>query len=338
MSDSKLTREEEINTLEISRPHIVILGAGASRATCPEGDSNNKRLPVIGDLIDIVGLAELFKQEGIDQSQENFEKIYSDLCVDKKYSEFKNSIEFSIFQYFRELSLPENPTVYDYLVLSLRSKDIIATFNWDPLLFQAYVRNRCIGEMPTVLYLHGCCAIGYCPTDKIQDEIGELCPFCDKNLIPTPLLFPVTNKDYISDPYIADQWETLTFNLKHAFILTIFGYGAPETDIAAVELMNEAWGDPEKRFLETIEIIDILNNHELRQRWKKFIHTHHYLTTNSFFESLLAKHPRRSCDALSQTVRYGRYREGNPFPMFSRLEELWEWLQPLLSVEENEDA
>ena len=34
--------EEEINQILINRPHVVILGAGASRAACPSGDKNGK--------------------------------------------------------------------------------------------------------------------------------------------------------------------------------------------------------------------------------------------------------------------------------------------------------
>jgi hypothetical protein len=32
------------------------------------------------------------------------------------------------------LELPDHPTVYDHLLLSLRKKDAIFTFNWDPFL------------------------------------------------------------------------------------------------------------------------------------------------------------------------------------------------------------
>lgn len=40
-------------------PHIVIVGAGGSRAACPEGDQNGRHLPVMADLIDTVGLRPL---------------------------------------------------------------------------------------------------------------------------------------------------------------------------------------------------------------------------------------------------------------------------------------
>ncbi|MFW6223076.1 MAG: hypothetical protein ACOC3T_05645 [Bacteroidota bacterium] len=37
-----------------NRPHVVILGAGASAAAFPQGDANGKKLPVMNDLADIV--------------------------------------------------------------------------------------------------------------------------------------------------------------------------------------------------------------------------------------------------------------------------------------------
>jgi hypothetical protein len=35
------------------------------------------------------------------------------------------------------MEIPDHVTLYDELLLTLRSKDLIATFNWDPLLLQA---------------------------------------------------------------------------------------------------------------------------------------------------------------------------------------------------------
>jgi hypothetical protein len=46
--------------------------------------------------------------------------------------------------------------------LSLREKDVIATFNWDPLLFAACARNHTRTKLPYIIYLHGNVAIGYC--------------------------------------------------------------------------------------------------------------------------------------------------------------------------------
>jgi hypothetical protein len=40
-------------------PHVILLGAGASRACCPQGDELGKLLPVMSDLVEIVGLARI---------------------------------------------------------------------------------------------------------------------------------------------------------------------------------------------------------------------------------------------------------------------------------------
>src|SRR6202020_2405541 len=61
-----------------------------------------------------------------------------------------------------------------------------------------------------------------------------------------------------------------------SFIVTIFGYGAPNSDAEAGGLMKRAWGRVAERNLEEIEIIDIRPGAELRDTWSSFIHTHHY--------------------------------------------------------------
>ncbi len=57
-----VTKSEEIGQVNVSRPHIVILGAGASRATCLSGDANGKQLPVMEDLVEVVGLQDLLER------------------------------------------------------------------------------------------------------------------------------------------------------------------------------------------------------------------------------------------------------------------------------------
>ena len=36
--------EQEINQVGMKQPHVVVLGAGASIATCPNDDKNGKKL------------------------------------------------------------------------------------------------------------------------------------------------------------------------------------------------------------------------------------------------------------------------------------------------------
>ena len=138
----------------------------------------------------------------------------------------------------------------------------------------------------------------------------------------------------MSDTYIADQWTSLRAKLNQASVLTIFGYGAPSSDVAAVELLRDGWGRSEERSMEEIEFIDVKSEDELRFTWRAFIHSHHYQVTDSYFDSLLSKHPRRTCEALWQSHWEARFREFNPVPKADRLEELWKWFEPLIEAEQ----
>lgn len=56
------------------------------------------------------------------------------------------------------------------------------------------------------------------------------------------LLYPVANKNYISDSCIAACWREFNNALKRAYMVTIFGYSTPVSDLAAIEAMKLAWG------------------------------------------------------------------------------------------------
>lgn len=116
--------------------------------------------------------------------------------------------------------------------LSLCSKkDAIATFNWDPLLLQAYNRVvKITDDLPELLFLHGCVHAGICRQDNRFGHIKAHCPVCGHSFQKIPLLYPVKQKDYTSDIFIRDQWQAVKYYLQQSLILTIFGYSAPETD------------------------------------------------------------------------------------------------------------
>jgi hypothetical protein len=42
------------------RPHLVILGAGASYATLPNRDKNGNKLPIMNGFMDTIGISHLF--------------------------------------------------------------------------------------------------------------------------------------------------------------------------------------------------------------------------------------------------------------------------------------
>jgi len=298
------------------RQHVVILGAGASLAAFPSGDKNGRELPLMRNLIDVVGLSGLLDEAGLKGDRSDFEQVYSELATTGQHPNLVAQIDRAIFDFFAAMELPDEPTLYDHLVLSLRRKDVIATFNWDPFLWQALARNWQSGALPTTLFLHGNTAVSHCIEHRpipVRPR-GQLCPHCGKPMKEAKLLYPVTQKDYSSDPFIATNWNGLRQSLEGAYLFTIFGYGAPVTDTEAVGLLKGAWGDPYKRSQEQIEIIDTKDDAVLRETWDPFIHSHHYQTSKSFFESIIARNPRRSCEAMFTCMVDIAPIQGNPIP------------------------
>jgi hypothetical protein len=323
---------EEIADVSIGAPHVVVLGAGASLAAFPNGDKNSKRLPIMANFVDVVGLQDVLAKHGVAYSTgQNFEEIYSSLHRTNKMA--ATELNKRIEDYFSGLELPDEPTLYDHLVLSLREKDFVATFNWDPFLYQACLRNHKVAKMPKVAYLHGSVAVGFCEKDRRKGMRGTACSVCGELFTPTPLLYPIQEKDYNAGTFARAEWEGLKRHMNHAMILTIFGYGAPRSDVEAIKLMKGAWGDINKRSMEETEIIDIRSEDELHQNWAEFIHTHHYEVHGSFYDSWIAKHPRRSCEAAWQQFYEAKFIDQNPLPVDFGFDDLYRWVSTLTSVE-----
>ena len=194
-------REIDIRTDKVDKPHVVVLGAGCSRAACPHGDANGAKLPLMDDSLDTVHpLKLLLKDAGISVDGRNFEDAYSELHQMGR-TDVENEVEHVVRSYFRSLCLPSEPTLYDYLLLSLREKDVIATFNWDPFLIQAATRNSVWSDrLPKLLFLHGNLLAGSCLEHKtpIQAPIYVPCPKCESPLIESRLLYPISEKNYES--------------------------------------------------------------------------------------------------------------------------------------------
>ncbi|MCG2774851.1 MAG: hypothetical protein L6406_04140, partial [Desulfobacterales bacterium] len=140
-------------------------------------------------------------------------------------------------------------------------------------------------------------------------------------------------KDYQNDEAIAAHWRTLERALKDAWALTIFGYGAPYTDVEAVRLMTSARGDPAHRALEQTEIIVVRDENDLTNTWEPFIHSHHYDIRDSFYDSYIAKHPRRSGEALWAQLMDIQYLDSRDFPRDMSFEDLYKWLRPRIEAE-----
>lgn len=319
-------------------PHVLILGAGASFAAFPEGDRNGLKLPLMNNLIEVLGLERLMSKHGLKYDGENFEAIYDALVQSGKYDGLVSKIDQSVEHYFQQMELPEEATIYDYLVLSLRSKDIIATFNWDPFLAKAFQRNmNVIGyeQMPQIAFLHGNVSIGVCNECKSKGWRNNLCDKCHNQFGPSKLLYPVSRKDYSSDPFLASEWKNLQNHIENAYFITVFGYSAPVTDAEAKKLMLDVWSENGTRDLAQIDLIDVKNRNEIKEIWKDFIVRENYAISGDFFDTYLGIHPRRSCDAFAiATLQQAPWKD-NHFPKGVSLNELQDWIMPLVEEEKS---
>lgn len=167
---------------------------------------------------------------------------------------------------------------------------------------------------------------------------GGLCSICGEHLENTPLLYPVAEKGYQKSEFISRQWGTLHEQLKRAFMVTVFGYGAPVSDTAAIELLKSAWGTPDSRSMEEFEVIDRKQKQELVDTWSPFIHSHHYRVESNFYDSWIANHPRRTGEAYLNQFVYAKFTENNRFPKSAGFNELWEWFENLRQVEETKNT
>lgn len=321
-----------------NRPHVVILGAGASCAAIPNGDKNGKKISAMNGFIENLGLSVLLSKITLFTKSNNLEDIYMELDErsnqEKDCEKVKSELEQKIFKFMTEYEIPNTPTIYDYLILSLTDKDLIATFNWDPLLVQAYCRvMQYTNNLPFLVYLHGNVGVGYCEQDNAIGNIGGRCK-CGKLFKPMKLLYPIKNKNYNQNIAIAKSWKELQNNLHRAYMLTIFGYSAPQSDIEAIAMLKSAWGTAEKRDLEEIEIIDIRDEDEVIESWKDFIHTHHFSYHKDYFTSTLATFPRRSCEATFDMLMNCRFLDGNKgFKKGMTFDEIANIISPLLDEE-----
>jgi hypothetical protein len=285
----------------------------------------------MNDLIDCVGIGEIIRKSGYDPAT-NFEAIYSRLHRERQAAVLEK-LDAAIRSYFSQIILPEVPTLYDYLILSLRPKDTIVTFNWDPLLPQAYKRWRHLGAvLPDIQFLHGNIDVGI---DREKKKFGFMSdePYPGRTLVPTRLLYPVEEKNYNSDDFIAEQWRKTTDYMAEAYYVTVYGYSAPTTDVEAKALLLKSWTDNPTRELAEIDIVDIRDPSEVRDSWSDFIVRTHGGASKDFSYNRLMRHPRRSCESFAfATLQIDPWR-ADPFPACRSLAELEMWIKPLIDEE-----
>ncbi|MFZ1790185.1 MAG: hypothetical protein WAT92_17830 [Saprospiraceae bacterium] len=283
-----------IDKVNKNQIHVLLLGAGASKAAMPNGDKNGTLVPLMNELSQLSQIKSLVDPKEQQSAESNFEAWYSEQVRNDKFQPRLEKLNDEIFNYFAKLELPDEPTIYDYILLSLKENDVIATFNWDPFLVQSYQRvKRITTNLPKIFFLHGTVSLGRCEEHLIVDNLLKTCPKCGQKLSRIKLLYPTEQKDYISNDFIKEQWDAIQFYLKKANGMTIFGYAAPKSDEAAIELLQYGWGLNSERIMEEIEIINIDQPKIIQDSWKSFIHENHFSIYSDYFDSSIANFPRR---------------------------------------------
>jgi len=106
-------------------PHVVLLGSGASLAALPDGDASGKKVPSLDDLPSIAGEKWQYLVARAKPPTGDFETQYSYLRETRAFDSELDEVDVAIEEYMAALALPDKPNLYDYLVLSLRSKDLV---------------------------------------------------------------------------------------------------------------------------------------------------------------------------------------------------------------------
>lgn len=179
--------------------------------------------------------------------------------------------------------------------------------------------------------------VGYCQEhEQVRGVSGARCRHCGNTLKASRLLFPVEHKHYQDGSMIEREWAAVQKYLCHAFMFTVFGYSAPVTDVEAKQLLKDAWGDIEDRRMEQTEIINRpgADHEELRELWSPFIHPHHYEIHESFYDSWISNHPRRTLEAYINQYMEAKFIEDNPVPPdLATVEDLVAWFEPLFEAD-----
>jgi len=343
MPDDNASIQQQLEQSILKGPHVVIVGAGATIASIPNGDKNGRKSSVMNNFVKNLGMEDLMAKVSLQTQSLNIEDIYSELYERPEYDSIRIEMEQRIFSYFDSLEIPDSPTAYDYLILSLRKKDWIFSFNWDDLILQAYARcYRITTDLPELVFLHGNVNVAFCNScGKPQRLDYGVCCECGKELAPVQLLYPVKQKDYTSSTYIKKAWETLEVALDEASILTIFGYSAPKTDSAAKELMKKAFAN-RLRWYDQMEVIDIADRETIYTAWEDFItavHDHISIHSTIFDGTLMAEFPRRSVEGYVKRNYNGWWgASGVSLSECGSMEALKQLMQPLLVNEQKGDT
>lgn len=159
------------------------------------------------------------------------------------------------------------------------------------------------------------------------------CNRCGAPLAPSPLLFPIREKQYTADPLIASEWEVVQAFIECAYILTIIGYSAPVSDVNARRLLKEAWRKNGTTDFAQVEIVDVKPERQVMSSWSDFVVRNNYGVRRNARRGLAFWYPRRSCDAFAwATLQQDPWRD-RKLPRFRKVSSLQGWLAELMNEE-----
>lgn len=283
--------------------HLVILGAGSTIATIPQGDKNGEKSYTLANLLSDPSLKS-FVQKVQDKNYctDDVEKLCNQLYKNDRnlYNEFETLIR----KKYGSLELPMRFTILDRLVLSLTPNDAIISFNWDDLIIQAYQRMSYFVPdkmLPILAFPHGNAQAVYSKTHYTSRRVITN----DRNWLDSPLNMPVDEVDYKSNLFIKSQWRILDFYIRNAKIITFFGYRGPKSDEQDLLHLDENFA--KNKICDKIEIIDKdlreaqivaknLERFKMQQNW--------VYKCADFWHSSIAKYPRRTLRSLENNWNY----------------------------------
>ncbi len=275
--------------------HLVILGAGSTIATIPNGDKNGEESYTLANLLKDKTFTSFLEKVQRNFSTNDVEDLCKQLYKEDRplYYEFESLVR----KKYARLELPEEFTILDRLVLSLTSNDAIVSFNWDDLVIQAYQRmSDYVPEemLPILAFPHGNAQTVYNNKHYTSKRIVTSPGWFD-----SPLNMPVDEIDYKSDVFINSQWHILDFFMRNAQMITFFGYRGPDSDEQDLKHLDELFAKNE--ICDKIEIIDKDQESavEVAKRLERFKMQPNWLyPCADFWHSTIAKYPRRTLSVL----------------------------------------
>lgn len=275
--------------------HLVILGAGSTIATIPNGDKNGEESYTLANLLKDKTFTSFLEKVQGNFSANDVEDLCKQLYKEDRplYYEFESLVR----KKYARLELPEEFTILDRLVLSLTPNDAIVSFNWDDLVIQAYQRmSEYVPEemLPILAFPHGNAQAVYNNKHYTSKRIVTSPGWFD-----SPLNMPVDEIDYKSDVFINSQWHILDFFMRNAQMITFFGYRGPDSDEQDLKHLDELFAKNE--ICDKIEIIDKDQESavEVAKRLERFKMQPNWLyPCADFWHSTIAKYPRRTLSVL----------------------------------------